>query len=140
MFTIGSDNLGLNLGSSLSCWKKAPPAPAMAALQQKSGQIPGLRSRVIVRPNCRVWSSMSNIKSLSSVPPSKMGMVTMMTGYFLGCEHPDGRAGGPPWGVEPHCCPLWWGQEEKGHGVVGCRTFSSVSLSEKWSQHRLELM
>ena len=43
-------------------------------------------------------------------------------------------------GSSPTAAPCGGGKEEKATRTVGCRAFSSVSLSEKWSRHSLELM
>lgn len=98
------------LALPLSCRKKAPTLPLpLAALSAKSNQIPGLISRMIVRPNCSVWSSWDNTHH-SSVSPSKAERRwPWWPGHFLGWNSPDERVGGPPLKVQTLCCPFCLG-------------------------------
>lgn len=82
-----------------------------------------------------MWSSWSNTYH-SSVPPLRW-VGDHDAQAFSGMKHPDGRAGGLPWGVQPTAAPCGGAKEEKATRTVGCRTFSSVSLPEIWSRHFL---
>lgn len=60
-----------------------------------------------------------------------MGKVVMMTGAIFWEETAlmDGQVG-LHGGSSPTAAPCHWGKEENLPGLSGCKTFSSVSLSE----------
>ena len=84
----------------------------------------------------------------SSVPPSKAGEGDHdNTGTFPGMKQPRWkvRQASMVGGIQPHRHSSCLGQSRKAHQQSSCTTlglwdlFFSVSVSEKWSRHFLEL-